>query len=471
MTRILPLLLLAALAAAPAGAQARYRPQPDTLYYESMNPYRMYVVRGADTMGGPVRGYSIQRQVWRAAGGGLTAQMHDQPLAVHSTPRGWVLEVTPRGEVRTDDGEANKAFGHYDALLRLPADGDLREGRVWHDTLSRVVPVPGGEYAFQTWRELRVERIADTLGSRMAIVRGTGRMRYRHTDPVDSAGSAPWWMDVTGPMRETFVFDLANGRLAGREWWMDLRGIGGFPRGDGGIDTVPAGLLSSDTTRLIGAERARLVGRPLEGDTMVTSEERGDALLHAVRRDGGCIRSGLVRNDGGRMTAEGCHAAGLTPRYAFLYTEPVAEPLRRTIELVDGVLRVSGDRDTTLAVPPGRWAMADYGMDEHLAPHVAAIAAAGETEAEISVLRPFTLRWEQVAVGQRMVDDLILARLGWEGDGGRDEGVVMVVTKGGDLLYAEGTDANPSVRQAPEGSERRKRIEALRRALEAQARP
>ena len=218
MTRTLPLLLLAALAAAPAAAQPRYRPQADTLYYESLNPYRMYVVRGADTLGGPVRSYSVQRQVWRAAGGVLTAQMHSQPLAVRSTPReARVLEVTPLGQVLTEDGEANKAFGQYDAFLRLPADGDLREGRVWHDTLSQVVPVPGGEYAFQTWRELRVERIADTLGSRVAVVRGTGTLRFRLTFPAGAENGGGWWMDVSGPVHETFLFDVRNGRMPARE--------------------------------------------------------------------------------------------------------------------------------------------------------------------------------------------------------------------------------------------------------------
>jgi hypothetical protein len=458
----LPLPLLLALAAAPAAAQARYLPQADTLYYESLNPYRMYAVRGGDTLGGPVRSYSINRQVWRAEGGGLVVETRTELLSAHPTRRESVLEVTPRGAVRTEDGEADRAFGQYDAFVRLPPDGDLREGRIWHDTLSSVVPVPGGEYAFQAWRELRVERIVDTLGARMAVIRGTGRMRYRHTDPVDSAGARPWWMDTSGPLRETFLFDLEHGRMAAREWWMDLRGIGGFPRADGGVDTLAAGLLSADTLRLVSAERARVMARPMEGDTMVTTAAQGDILLHVVRRGGACVRSGFGLNDGTRLTAEACHPGGRTERYALVHTRPTAEPMRRTVVLADGMLRVSGDRDTTLAVPPGRWAMSEHGMDEHLAPLLAAMALAGETQAEISVLRPFTLAWDRVRVELAPVEDAIMGTLRWEPEGETLTAAVFVlVSKGGDLLYAEGVQPHVYLRRPPPGTVAAKRVDAL----------
>jgi hypothetical protein len=173
MTRRLALLAL--LAAAPAAAQARYLPQADTLYYESLNPYRMYFVRGGDTLGPSVRSFSVQRQVWRASGDGLRVDQRLDNLQVHGSVRSEVFELTPRGVVRSIDGVRDPAKGQLHLVLRLPADGDLRPGRVWHDTIDHVVPGPGGDYAYQAVRALRVERMADTLGGRMAVVRGTWR--------------------------------------------------------------------------------------------------------------------------------------------------------------------------------------------------------------------------------------------------------------------------------------------------------
>lgn len=254
MRRAALLLAAAALGAGPAAAQVRYLPQPDTLFYEGVNPYRMWIVVRGDTVGRRVREHTLDRHVWRAENGGLVAEMRTQPLDGGAL-RTEVLEVSPRGVV----GAARDPDDHRvrrDLLLRLPAGGDLRPGLVWHDTLSDTAHVEGNAYAFRVIRELRVERIADTLGSRIAVVRGTGTLRYRDFYPAGQPGRY-WWIDVSGPVRETFRFDLTRGRMAGREWWMDLRGSAGFPDRNGGMSTVPAGLLSADTTRLITPAEAR----------------------------------------------------------------------------------------------------------------------------------------------------------------------------------------------------------------------
>lgn len=270
MRTLLLLAALLALGAAPAAAQARYRPQADTLYYAALNPYRMYFVTpGGDTIGDPVHSLKVERHVWRASGDALTAELRIDDVRGEQPAVTDVLEVSPRGVVTAIRQGDNDYRGRWDLVLRLPPGGDLRPGMVWHDTLSRT----GGPNAFQAWRELRVERIADTLGSRMAIVRSQGRVHYR--DAYPARGRGEWWIDVSGPARETFLFDLTHGRLAAREWWMDLRGSAGFPRRGGGMDTVPAGLLSADTTRMITAAEARAlqVGRtarldpPREGRT------------------------------------------------------------------------------------------------------------------------------------------------------------------------------------------------------------
>ena len=61
-------LSLAALApAAPAQSRpvARYLVAPDTLRYELDNPYRMYWMRGADTLGDPRHEHSVETHQWR----------------------------------------------------------------------------------------------------------------------------------------------------------------------------------------------------------------------------------------------------------------------------------------------------------------------------------------------------------------------------------------------------------------------
>ena len=289
MTRILLILAAAAFGAGPAAAQARYLPQPDTLYYENLNPHRMYIVVRGDTVGDPVRARSIDRLVWRAEGERLVTEVRTDPLS-GGEARSEVLEVSARGMVTGIRQGPGDHRARRDLVLPLP-EGDLRPGLVWHDTLSDTVRAEGGEYAFQAWRELRVERITDTLGSRIAVVRGTGRMRYRDFYPAASGGH--WWLDVSGPMRETFLFDLRNGRLAGREWWMDLRGSAGFPAAGGGTNTVPAGLFSTDTTRIIDARRARAL-LP-EGTAPAPPARAREARGSAAARGGGriaCFRRG-----------------------------------------------------------------------------------------------------------------------------------------------------------------------------------
>lgn len=469
------LALAALLAAAPAASQARYLPQADTLFYESLNPHHMYFVRGGDTLGAPVRAFSITRQAWRASGDGLRVDQRRENLQVHGSARDEVFELAPRGVVRAIDGDPHREKGQFDLVLRLPAGGDLHAGRVWHDTIDQVVPVPGGEYAYQAVRALRVERMADTLGGRMAVVRGTGRLRYRQTEPLDSTATSFWWIDVSGPVDETFLFDVGRGRLAAREWRMDLRGSSALPGPGGRMDTVPAGLLSMDTVRLVSAERARLMARALpEGDTSVTAAAQGDILLHTVRRTGPGIESAFRLNDGTTLSVQARHEGGRAVRYALLHTRPHEPPLERVVELRDGMLRVTGDRDTALALPQGAWTVADHGMEEHLAGAVArmgveGVGMDGVAEGEIHVLRPSTLQWDRAGVQLLPLEDAFVAVVRTEPEGIRDATTLLVVAKNGDLLYVEGQPPNEFTRLPPEGSARAKRLDALLETLRARA--
>lgn len=446
MIRIL-LLLALVLAASPAPAQPRYLPQPDTLYYEGVNPYHMYVVRGADTVGGPVHALTVERQVWRRSGDGLSVEVRQDPVDLSPVPFTDTLELSPRGEVTAAPG------GRWDFVPRLPATGELHEGRVWADTAGSVAD---GRDGLQAWRELRVERITDTLGSRMAIIRGTGTMRFVNWQSAEEGSDTRGWMDVTGPVRETFLFDLRNGRMAAREWWMDLRGIGVFPMAGGAADTVPAGLFSSDTTRLVSRERARLLTRGLPpGDTTATFG--GMYLKHTVHRDVGTLQSGFVRSDGMLTTVRATYRGGETLRYEMLATQGLQEPVRRTVRPVDGGLRVEGDRDTVMPLPALPWTVADYAMHEHLGPALAQLARDGGEEARLAVFRPYPLRWDTVDVQLQPVDgNVLLATLR---GGGTAE--VLLLQKDGTLLYVERVEPTPFQRRPRSGSEQAKRLDAL----------
>jgi hypothetical protein len=463
MRILLPVLAL--LAAAPAGAQGGYRAQPDTLFVESLNPYRMWFVRGGDTLGNSVRSLSVERQVWRTAGDSLVVPVVTHTLNLSAEAESETLGMTRRGHVTSVDGQADKVRGRYDFVLRLPPGLTLAEGTAWADTNHNALPVEGGDYSIRIVRELRVERLVDSLGSRVAVVRGTGTMQYHDVYPSEPGRF--WWLDVTGPVRETFVFDVRNGRQVGREWWMDLRGTAGFPETGGAVDTVPAGLFSADTSRMISAERARLLTRALPaGDTTHTYGENGPVLLHAVRRTGDTMESGALARDGTLTTVRSDSRGGVPIRFELLRTAGHQEPWRRTLAVEAGHLRVTGSRDTVLAIPAGAWTIGGEGMHEHLA---AALAHATlGTDVELAVLDPFTLGWERVRARVVPFEDVLLG-VSTAKQGNAERFVVMLISKGGELLYAQGAtgEAMDFTRAPAEGSPVLKRVGRLLDALES----
>lgn len=461
------LTVLALLAAAPAVAQGGYRAQPDTLYVEDLNPFRMWVVRGGDTLGNPVRSLAVERQVWRDAGDSLEVQVVSHLLTLSAEVKSETLGITRGGRVTSVDGQADEVRGRYDFVLRLPPGLTLAEGTVWADTNHNALPVEGGDYSIRIVRELRVERLVDSLGSRVAVVRGAGTMHYH--DTYSSEPGRFWWLDVTGPVRETFVFDVRNGRQVGREWWMDLRGTAAFPGTGGAVDTVPAGLFSADTARMISAERARLLTRALTGgDTTRSYGENGAVLLHAVRRAGDTMESSALARDGTLTTVRSDLRGGVPIRFELLRTAGHQEPWRRTLAVEPGRMRVTGNRDTVLAIPEGAWTIGGEGMHEHLAAALARATPGAGNDVEISVLDPFTLEWDRVRTRVMPFEDVLLGVASTK-RGNAERSVVMLITKSGDLLYAQGAtgEVMDFTRAPADGSPTLKRVGRLLDALEA----
>ncbi|MBW3571557.1 MAG: hypothetical protein KY467_10655 [Gemmatimonadetes bacterium] len=244
--------------------------------------------------------------------------------------------------------------------------------------------------------------------------------------------------------------------MSARQWWMDLRGTAGFPAAGGGEDIVPAGLLSSDTTRLVTAERARQLTRALpHGDSTFSSG--GMSGVHTVREEGGAVESGFVRPDGMVITVRAAYRDGRTVRYEMLATEGLQEPVRRSVHAADARLHVGGSRDTVVPLPELPWAVADYGMHEHLAPALARLARNGHGPALIAVYRPFPMRWDTVEVTVQPLRGPVLLASVRQGDVLE----VVLLEKDGTLLYVERVEPSAFYRRPRTGTEQAKRLDAL----------
>ncbi|HEX6751787.1 MAG TPA: hypothetical protein VF092_31120 [Longimicrobium sp.] len=439
--------------AAPAHAQdAVYRARPDSVWYRKLNVYRMYVVRGGDTLGSPVTSLSVERQRWSGAAPLLRADVDELRLNVSRTRTHHVYAVTPQGKVETIDGQANLERGSYDAFPHLPPGGRLEPGTAWSDTVFRTRQTDAGPYVYSIVRRWRV---AGRDGDGSVRVEGTGTLRYR--DVYGDDAESRWWIDVSGPMSEHYRYDPATGTFREHGWSMDLRGSAGLPGASGRTDSVPAGLKSALTRRDVGRAAAEVLARDLPaGDTSYTSNGGARVLLHTVARTPGVIESGLGRNDGMVGTARSDWDGARQRSYQALWTDSTGSLGGFRIEPAEGGLRVHAARDTALQVPPAdAWAMADDGMEEHLAPALAGLRT-GQT---IAVYHPFPRTWEIATVAVR---ELSGARAYILSAGG--ENTVLLVDASGDLLaVALGTGLGERL-PAP-GTERRRRVDALLQAM------
>ncbi|HEV8264432.1 MAG TPA: hypothetical protein VGQ06_05730 [Gemmatimonadales bacterium] len=410
--------LIAMTGAPPAAGQGapatRYRASPDTTYFQGLNVYRMYAVRAGDTLGAPVHALSVERHRWRGRGGAEALELEIDKLDLdvqrgHSVD---TLVVRPDGRVLTINGRADTANprGRYDALPRLPAGRvELRPGIAWTDTFSTAARVPAGDFIFKIARRARVTRIVDTLGRPAVEVVVEGTVRYRDAYWTDSAAGRAWWIDVQGPMTETFWFDQARGRLLGRSWSMDLTGRAGFPD-SGRVDTVPAGLRSTDVHQLIDAVRARLLARPLpQRDTLITTRRGSRVLLHTSERGGDTVQAALARNDGLLGTARLELDRRARPRrYEAVWTDSTPEVGRQIVERWGDTLLLSGQFSRRYEVPDSAWTIADHGLPELLVPVLLSLPA-DSLGHRLRVFRPYLNVWDEGRAALRRLPEGFLA--------------------------------------------------------------
>ena len=374
----------------PAG----YRPSPDSSWIESLNIFKMYFVRGGDTLGNWVHALSIERHRW--LGGGSTLELRQLRLDAGRKVDSDTLTLSPSGRVLAINGKEPGATprGQYDALPRLPdPPRALRPGDTWDDSIRIEGATASGIVVYAGARNYRVVRSLDTLGARDALeVSAEGALRYRDGYWADSAAGRSMWIDVSGLMTGRFLFDTARGRLLGNEWSMHLRGTAGLPNQSGGEDTVPAGLNSSNVERLVSAERAAALSRPLgTGDTLVSYARGGaEILVHVGSRHGDTLRVAMARNDGMMGTARAViNDNGAPIGYHALWTDSTGHRNHR-VEVAQGkVIAGSARRD----VPATPWAVADYAMDHLVVPMLRSMPADDEPR-PITIYRPYPDKWD-----------------------------------------------------------------------------
>jgi hypothetical protein len=456
--------VLACLGFATAGAQApaRYRVARDTLRYEMDNPYRMYWVRGTDTLGLPQHELSVETHLWRGSEAQPEVVIRQLSLNVGRSTRTDTFGLAPNGRVEAINHRPPSGAQRIDLLLRLPSS-PLGNGTRWTDTVQAIGKDRGGDEWYEVVREYRVVRLFDTLGTRgVADVAAQGTIRMRFGFWIDSATGKAAWIDVVGPVKETYLFDTAQGRLLRRSWTMDLRGRGVGPSGP---DTIPAGLRSEEVLTLSNSPRVRFLLTPLPGaDTAISVnvDNDGAVLLHTVARTPQRIVASLSRNDGMVGVASAEVDAARVKAYDATWAEAAAElRIQRVVVRKDSlVLQRTGKRDSVFAVPAASWGVADYSMQELLAPMLLAVPRDGAAH-PFAVFRPYAAHWDTGTVVARERGGLVLVVLRLSEKNGPE---TVLLTPDGDYLFGENSGPTKA-RRVPTDTARQKQLQAALKRL------
>ena len=462
--RIERMLLLALLAGATsASAQApRYVARHDTLRYTIDNPYRMYWLRGADTIGPARHELSVESHVWGGTAAEPEVTVQSQLLDVSRRLQRHAFMLAPNGRVRSIDRAPPNASLAVDLLLHLPAT-PLEAGSTWTDTVRAEGKDAAGPEVYDVIRSYRVQRTLDTLGAHdVADVSAHGTIRYRFGFVANSAKPEAAWLDVTGPDTERYLFDPHAGRLLARRWDMHLVGRGVAPDAP---DTVPAGLESAEVISVSDTPVTRFLLEPLPGtDTSITfdMQRKTLVLLHTTARGRSGITASLTRNDGMVGVASvGVSGSHITDYHA---TWSGADGLRtQAITVRDGALVLvrQGGRDTSIALPADTaWAIADYAMSELMAPALLAVPRDGKPH-PFAVYRPVPAHWDRGTAMVRSRGEFVVVALEFEDE---DRPETLIFGTDGDCLFVDNAGPVES-RRVPSGAKRFARFQAAMAAF------
>src|SRR5256885_308407 len=123
------LLILPALLSAQAPS---YKAPSADVFVATTNPFRMYWLRGKDTVGSPVRELTLERQSWSRSGGALRVVLDQLMLDATRHEKKDTIVVEPNGRIASINGKTPGVHGRVDFLLRLPTERLVR-GITWTD--------------------------------------------------------------------------------------------------------------------------------------------------------------------------------------------------------------------------------------------------------------------------------------------------------------------------------------------------
>ncbi|MEN8373943.1 MAG: hypothetical protein ABFS34_00685 [Gemmatimonadota bacterium] len=452
----------AAQEAEPASnPSAAYLPQADTLWYEKTNPFRLYWVRGADTLGWSGDNAAVEAHVWtRAPPAALSGIVAQHALDAAREVKEDTFLVAPTGRVLSINGPGAGPDGRWDLLPPLPGDTSaLVPGAVWRDSLSQTWEDEHGSHRYAVTRRLEVWEVSDSLGGRIARIRSEGEVDYRDAFLVDSALGLVTTMAVSGPVEETFLVDVAAGRMVSRSWSMRLLGSGTIRAPGEPTETLPAGLISRQTLRLTSADRAALLARPLPGrdTTFALSFADGRSALHTAATADSLIVGGQALT-GGRVSTVELRLSGAVPEQIVWR---MSAPLEATREVILTVAEgaIADEVGAPLVPPPSVavWGFWLEGHEELLTPLAFTLPVD-------SVSRRFAV-WDLAnegwLEGEALILDLEGSMLAVFAFDGPLPVLSVLVSPGGELLYAErGTEGE---RAPPPGGEKRAMVEELLR--------
>jgi hypothetical protein len=455
-----PLLLV--LAATPLSAQRlQYDAPTEPVRYQSLNPWLMYwVTSDGDTVGRSVTAFAVQRWEWSQNGNAFRVIIRDLALDTQRAVDVDTLDVDRTGRLTATSSNAGAPHARWDLLPYLPAGGTATVGATWTDSIGFGGANGPPRQRYEARRIHRIERVFDSAGVRLAEIASRGEVRYRDSHPVDSAAGATRWLDVRGPVTERALVRLDDGVLQSRHWEMDLRGIGGHP--DVRKDSVPAGLRSSRTLRLLSPERYALLSRPFHGpDTTYTVLSQELLFLHVARATPDGVTSGVARADGWVGTTLSVFTVGTPRAHETIWSSHEDSVIRLDLAADGDSLRVSGSRTETHPIPAGAWAVADHAMSEHLVPALLMLQRTW-TFQDFTVFRPFLNEWETGTVRVRELEDALLAEIVLADGASRS---FVIFSEDGTLLYAEGGYDEPSFRVPRPGTVERARVDRILRRL------
>jgi hypothetical protein len=484
-------IVLAVLApVAASGQSGSYTAPADTVFTAERNPYLLYWVRGHDTTRAAISAYSITAQRWVADRSGFIVQFTDNQLNVGRQFHRDSVHLDTRGRATKPNPVTHKPEP-AEFSLRLPATPTrLTPGTTWSDTLVAGFTGGGGPesapHAYDITRIFRVTRRLDTLGAHVVEIVGDGTAHNSDASWADSAAGSYSWYDVTGSIRESYLYDPAAGRVLAHRAQFDLRGRGGRPAATGTDTADAAGLVATEEVWAISAAQAHLALRPLPGpDTSYTFTIANNAVssvlfVHTEQftsaSGGSTIESGFARYDGLVGTIHATYIGNRVATYEALWSDSTFRPLHHRVTAHGDTVSLRADAtldtlplaaiDTTMLAPRPLWAVADYGMPEFLSPLIRSVGT-DTTPHSIAIFRPTARHWDLSTLRvKRIGNGDAPALLGILTDASDKDPIILIVAPDGTLLYAENPGPTGARRAPKASSPRQAEFLAIREQLQ-----